>query len=164
MAPDGPTTLSPDDLQSPHPAWFFPAFLISSTLAATDYDLSYVGREQRSGANVDHAALWNHPIGAPPLALLGIQADTQQDIYIDSSSTLPIAIDLKLRAAYQDTSIQHWEKNVFAPEEIRFSDYRSVQGCVIAFHIQVLIAGNLLYDIQISSASINTGVGITASN
>jgi hypothetical protein len=163
-APDGPTSLSPDDLQSPHPAWFFPAFLISSTLAATDYDLSYVGREQRSGATVDHAALWNHPIGAPPLAALAFQTDTQQDIYIDSSSSLPISLALKLRANYQDTSIQHWEKSVFAPEEIRFSDYRSVQGGLIAFHIQVYIAGNLFYDIQISSASVNTSVVITASN
>lgn len=163
-APDGPTTLSPDDLQSPHPAWFFPAFLISSTLAATDYDLTYVGREQRAGTTVNHAALWNRPTDASPIAALAFQTDTWQDIYFDSLSSLPISLTLNLRAAYQDASIQHWDKNVFAPEEIRFSDYRSVQGCVIAFHIQVYIAGNLFYDIQISSASVNTGIGIAASN
>jgi hypothetical protein len=163
-APDGSQTLSLDALQSPHPAWFFPAFLMSSTLTATDYDLSYAGREQRVGATVDHATFWNHPIGVPPLVALAFQTDTQQDIYIDSSSSLPVSLALNLPGTYQDTSIQHWNKSVTVPEEIRFSDYRPVQGCVIAFHIQVYIARNLFYDIQISSASVNAGVAITASN
>jgi hypothetical protein len=163
-APDGPATLSPDDLQSPHPAWFFPAFLMSSTLTASDYDVSYAGREQRAGATVDHAAFWNHPIGVPPLVAFAFQTDTQQDIYIDSASSLPVSVALKLRSAYQDTTIQHRDLSVFTPEEIRFSDYRLVQGGSVAFHIQVYLVGNLFYDIQISSASVNKGVVITASN
>lgn len=163
-APDGPTTLSPRDLLSPHPAWFFPAFLMSSTLSAPDYALSYVGRETRAGVTVDDAALWNHPIGASTPISMALQTDSQQDIYIDSSTSLPVSLTSNLPGAYQDTSIQHWNKRVSVPEEIRFSDYRPIQGRVVAFHIQVYIANQKFYDIQISSVTINTGVAITPSN
>jgi hypothetical protein len=163
-APEGPQTLSEEELQSPHPAWFFPAFLMSSTLSAPDYDITYVGREQKAETILDHAALWNHPIGAPDRVVQAFQTDSQQELYIDSSSSLPVSLTLNLRGAYQDTSIQRRDKSVSVPEEIRFSDYRRVQNHTIAFHIQVYIAGNLFYDIQISSASVNTGVAITAFN
>jgi hypothetical protein len=162
-APDGSQTLSPHDLRSPHPAWYFPAFLMSSTLSDSDYAISYVGREQRAGATVDHAALWNHPVRAPLPVAVALQADTQQDIYIDSSSSLPVSITFKLRGDYQNKSIQHWNKSVFVAKEVRFSEYRQVQGRTIASHIQFYLANNLFYDIHITSVTFNTGVVITAS-
>ncbi len=39
--------------------------------------------------------------------------------------------------------------------EIRYSDYRAVNGATIPFHIQRYVNGSLQLDIQISSAQIS---------
>ena len=49
-------------------------------------------------------------------------------------------------------------------EDVRYSDYQSVQGVPVPFHIQLYIQGMLACDVQVSSATINTGVMIAAVN
>jgi hypothetical protein len=51
-----------------------------------------------------------------------------------------------------------------APVEMRFSDYQRVQGVSVAFHIQAFIQGRQIYDIQLSSATLNTGPVIPSVN
>jgi hypothetical protein len=163
ITPDGTQTLSPDSLMSPDPAWFFSAFLMSSTLASSDYVCADAGPETRAGRPVEHLAIWNYPAGMSGPVAMAIQNDTQQDLYLDSSTFLPVSLLLKLRGNYADTSLQHWGKSVLVPEEVRFSDYRQVQGRPVAFHIQLYIQGALFFDIQLSSATYNSGVVIAAS-
>jgi hypothetical protein len=160
---NGSQNLIPEDLLSPDPAWFFPTFLMASTISSSGYVCSDVGPEPRAGTSVEHLAIWYQPSGMSGPVAWAFQHDTQQDLYLDSSSLLPVSLALKLRGNYVDTSFQHWEKSVYVPEEIRFSDYRQVQGRPIAFHIQLYIEDMLFYDIQVTSATFNSGVVIAGS-
>jgi len=44
------------------------------------------------------------------------------------------------------------------PVEVRFADYRSVNGIDVPFHIQRLQNGSLMMDIAVTGASFNTGL------
>ena len=40
------------------------------------------------------------------------------------------------------------------PVQIHFSDYRTVQDCPVAYHIQVSMSGAPFWDLQVSSATL----------
>jgi len=44
------------------------------------------------------------------------------------------------------------------PTEIRFADYRNINGVQMPFRIQKLVQGSLFIDIVISQATMNTGI------
>lgn len=157
-APSGTETLSPGDLISPHPAWFFPQFLLAAVLSSSEYKASYVGSEMRMGKNVNHIAVWNEPTKSSFMLALAFHNDSQHDLYVDPATNLPTALVFKLRSSYQDSSIKHWNSSVFVPQEVRFSDYRQIQGVSIPFHIQLYLGHELISDIQLSSAVVNSGV------
>ena len=151
---------------SPNPSWFFPAFVLSEAISSSVYVSSYIGQEVQGTTSVYHLSLWpvptNSSFSSVPTNL------TRHDIYLDASTFLPVAITFNAHPydlANPNAVLTPYQGNpVDQLEEVQFSDYRSVQGHPVAFHIHTLInlgAGPLVTDIQISSVQFNTGAIIS---
>jgi hypothetical protein len=132
------------------PAGFFPAFAISRRLSNPSHIATYIRQETRDGQTVRHISVSEtasspDPPGGPTLAHL-----TQLDYFLDSSTLLPTAI----------TFNAHADNNALLdiPVEIRLSDYRSVNGAQIPFHIEKFLNNTLLLDLQFTNAQLNTGL------
>jgi hypothetical protein len=135
------------------PAWFFPTFAISRRLAR-GYVVTDIGPETRNGQQVEHISVAQpapakYPAGPPTFQHL-----TQIDFFIDSLTFLPAAISFNI----------HADNNALLdiPVEIDFSDYHSVSGVQIPFHIQKFLNNSLLLDFQVQNAAINSGLSASA--
>ena len=106
---------------------------------------------------MEHIAIWQRPINSLPASSAAyVQQQTQYDIYLDSSTSLPVAMTFT-RQFDSGVSSRFLAPVQASPsagvlEEVRYSNYQQVQGVPIAFHLQVFFQGVLHSDIQISSA------------
>ena len=73
------------------------------------------------------------------------------DFYLDSTTSLPVAVAFKTHA--DD------DMNIDIPIEIRFENYQSVSGVLVPFHIQQVGSVNL--DVVVTSVAINSGLSTT---
>jgi hypothetical protein len=169
--PDGVTyTVTTQSAQSPHPGWFFPAFVLASGLSSSSYASSYVGQETWNSVSAQHVAVWLLPSAS--LTVQPSQQIAEHDIYLDPSSMLPVGITFTAhpydQASPNGTFITRRDNTVDAMEQVQFLDYRQVQGRPVAFHLHITMkAGLLLYivsDVQLSSASFNTGATVAVPN
>ncbi len=156
------------NLLGPHPAWFYPFFVMKSGFMTTQYGAGDDGLTTWDGAAVEHLRVFRTPSSQrfshlPPNKFL--RQMTQHDIYVDSSTLLPVAMTFNVHLTANAPS------QPFVPEgtptgdyleEVRYSDYQQVQGHPVAFHIQVYFNGALAGDIQLASATFDTGVAIAA--
>ena len=133
------------------PAWF-PAFTIASLLSAQNAVVTYVGPETRNGQPVIHvAASQQFPaLSADPNAATLMQHLTQTDVYLDPTTNLPTAIAFTT----------HADNNALLdiPVELRFSDYQALNGAQIPFHVQKFLNNSLMLDLQLTSATLNSGL------
>lgn len=152
---------------SPHSCWFFPAFVLSSGLSSSAYASSYIGQETQNGSPVQHVAVWLLPSAST--AAQSSQQASQQDIYLDPSSLLPVAMTFTVHP-YDPSDpnrplVAYRGNPVDSLEQITFSDYRVVQGRSIAFHTHTTLkAGllNIVTDTQFLSVNFNSGATVTA--
>jgi len=127
------------------PAWFFPTFAIARALS-TGYVATYVGHETWNSVAVEHITLYQQSSGGDAL----LQHLSQRDIYLDSSTLLPLALTFNI---HPDN-----DAGFDIPVEIRFSDYRAVNGAQVPFHTQKYLNNGLILDLQFQSAVLNTGL------
>jgi hypothetical protein len=154
----------------PHPAWFYPGFVMKSGFAimTTQYAAGDLGPTTWNGAAVEHLEVFRLPsslrFSRLPVNKF-LKQMTQHDIYVDSSTLLPVAMTFNVHLTANAPS------QPFVPagtppgdyvEEIRYANYQQVQGHPVAFHIQVYFNGALAGDIQLASASFNTGAAMAA--
>jgi hypothetical protein len=135
-------------------SWFFPAF---TSLTGTDPTLmlSYVGLEQRGGANVYHLRSSTNfvPISSSSNTAAATSQSVQlntEDLYLDATTLLPISL---LFNTYPDNNVI-----TSIPVEIDFSSYQSVNGIVVPFHVQKYLNGSLLLDLTVTNVAVNSGV------
>lgn len=152
----------------PHPSWLFPAMILSKAITSSSYGGADQGLETRNGLQVRHLSIWQIPPVAsstpakfgPPIA--------QIDLYLDPTSLLPMSMVFSLHAFLQSnpdkTLFPYRGHSLDRSEEVDFSNYQKVGGCMVAFHVQVFQKNVLVYDIQLSSVAINTGAVIASSN
>ncbi len=129
---------------------WFPAFTLSSLLSAPNAVFIYVGQETRNGQSVIHViASQQFPALSGDGATL-MQHLTQADIFLDPSTNFPVALAFNT----------HPDNNALLdiPIEIRFSDYRSVNGAQIPFHVQKFLNNSLMLDLQFQTATLNSGL------
>ncbi|HXX20147.1 MAG TPA: hypothetical protein VEJ46_12155 [Candidatus Acidoferrum sp.] len=151
---------------APHPAVFFPAFLLGSGLSSPQYSVSYVGQETRYGTTVKHLVMWLAQ--SNPYVAVGQQRSGQHDIYIDVNSGLVRGITFTAHPYDASNPDKQFVSNRVASydnlEEVTFSDFRSVNNSIVPFQIQTslyLQNGTLASSIQFSQVSLNTGAAIT---
>jgi hypothetical protein len=130
--------------------WFFPSLSVLAQASSTNYTALYVGLETKNGVSVQHIQIvpQSSAVSAVSNQMLAQIATT--DVYLDSSSYLPVAIAF---STHPDDNA-----NLNIPVEIDFSNYQNVQGVSIPFHVQKLMNGSLLLDLTVQSAQVNTGL------
>lgn len=137
------------------PGWF-PAFAISSALSAPNAVSTYIGPETRDGQSVIHiTASQQFPTLSGHSASL-TQHLTQTEIFLDPTTNLPVALAFN---THPDN-----DAGLDIPVETRFSDYRSINGTQIPFHVQKFLNNTLLLDLQFQSATLNSGLSAAAFN
>lgn len=134
-------------------AWFFPTMSIAAGQQQGKTVIAYKGRAQRADSAVDQIvtsrSVANLNIKQKPSSTDFIKKLSTQSIYFDSVTGLPASITF---ATHPDDDAG---KDI--PVEIRFSDYRDVNGVKVPFHIEKFFNGSLLFEISVESASYNTG-------
>jgi hypothetical protein len=131
-------------------AWFFPAF--SSAYGSNpNLQISYIGPENLAGASVQHIRINRVVPGdaagtTSPLVL----HLSQTELFLDAQSSLPVAVTFNI----------HPDNNaaVDIPVEVKYSDFRPVGGMMIPFRIQQFIQNSLHLDIQLTNATLNSGL------
>jgi hypothetical protein len=133
--------------------WFCPNLVISRRLSSAAYMASYIGHETLEGQAVEHVSVSEiAPVPNPPEGVT-FEHLTQIDFYLDSTTLLPAAITYNI----------HPDNNALldVPVESRFSDYRSVSGAKIPFHIQRFLNNTLTKDLEVLNVTINSGIPST---
>jgi hypothetical protein len=131
------------------PSWFFPTFLISRVLSGTNYAISPMDAETQNGIAVEHIGIYQQPgytdQGTPTIASL-----SQIDIYLNASTLLPVSISFNT----------HPDNNALLniPIQIRFSNYQTVQGVSVPYHVQKFIQNGLALDVTITTVQLNSGL------
>jgi hypothetical protein len=133
------------------PSWFSPVAAISRLLASPETVATYVGAETLGSQSVQHISVIQRP-GASDVSLTPafITHLTQVDLYLDSTTSLPAAMRFTV----------HPEDNALLdiPIEVLFSDYQTVNGTQIPFHVQRFLNNGLVLDLQFQNAVINSGL------
>jgi len=132
------------------PAWFFPTFAITRRLSNASYVATDVGRESHNGQAVEHIVISQTSSlqslsGIAPLSHL-----TQVDFFLDSTSLLPLAIAFN---THPDN-----DAGTDIPIEIRFSDYRALNGAQVPYHVQKYLNNGLVLDFQAQTVAVNSGL------
>ena len=135
--------------------WFFPAFTLRRLISSSNYVLSYFGQSVHNGRPLLHVSatqsfLLNVSGQIPVQAPTSIQHLSQTDIYLDPATMLPVAVDFDI---HPDNDAM-----VDIPIEIRFSAYTAMNGTQIPFRIQRYVNNALALDIQIVTATLNSGL------
>jgi hypothetical protein len=121
------------------PAWFAPAPAIVHAMASPNTVATYVGAETLDSQSVQHISVSQRP-PASAFAPDIVPHLTQFDLYVDSSTFLPPAMSFNV---HPDS-----DALVDIPMEVRFSDYRAVNGTQVPFHVQQFLNNGLTLDLQ----------------
>jgi hypothetical protein len=150
---------SQTDLKLPHPAWFFPSFVLLSGVGSPDYWSSDLGTVTWGGKTVKHISIWQRfPLGQPVATSSGDKETTQTDFYLDPTTFLPVAMTFHVHIDPQDPTeliLPSASTTGDVLVQVNYSDYRSVQNRQIPFHIQLVQGNSPVMDIQISSVALD---------
>ena len=149
--PDGISHAIPSHNLFVDPVWF-PTFVVANFASYPNAAITYVGAETRDGDAVLHLSASQKYPDVPGDTGVLLQNLSKIEIYLDSSTFLPVAI----------TFDSHPDDNAFEniQTEVKFSDYRTISGAQFPFHVQKSVNGSLALDLQFQNASLNTGVTI----
>ncbi len=131
-------------------AGWFPAFTIGNLLSASNVVATYMGLETRNGASVIHISASQQFPSVPADSRVLLQHLTKVDIYLDPSTLLPVVYIYN----------SHPDNNALLdiPTEIHYSNYQTISGTQVPFHVQKFMNNTLTLDLQFQSASLNTGI------
>jgi hypothetical protein len=131
-------------------AWFFPPLLVAKVISSQDSILTDIGPEMKNAHAVEHLSASRQIAASTPSLSALLQHLSQTEIYLDSSSLLPVVLSFNI----------HPDTNALrdVPVEIRFLDYRGVNGVHVPFHVQRYLNGVLALDVQFQTAAMNTGL------
>lgn len=131
-------------------SWFFPAFTLQGVLNDTTVSVIYSGPETYAGAAAVHLILYRTVSPSPVATIKLIQKLSTVDLFLDAGSGLPLGIRFNTHPdnnALVDLSV-----------EIRFSNYKQVNGVQVPMRITKFLQGSLLLDLNVSSVQINSGL------
>jgi hypothetical protein len=137
-------------------AWFFPVLFLRRAASSAEFGLAHLGTENRDGKVVEHLSTTRQFSEMPPGIAPLMESLSQSEVYLDAATLLPASI----------TFNTHPDNDALRkmPTEIRFSDYRSVNGTQVPHHVQKYVNGGLVLDLQFDTVSLNTGLSSRAFN
>jgi hypothetical protein len=153
LDPEGVVSAIPQNNMLTDPTWFFPIFTMQRLVGSTNYVLTYIGQDTIAGqptlhvsASQNFATLANIPVQIST----AMQRLSRIDLYFDPATSLPLvlAFNVHPKADFTiDTAI-----------EIHFSDYRTVSGIEVAFRVQKYLNNGLILDLEVTDATLNSGL------
>jgi hypothetical protein len=149
--PDGVEKKIPFHNLLTEPTWFFPTFAVTRRFSG--YSVNYVGHETHKGQAVEHISAVQDFPGQLPAGAAFVDQLTQVDLFLDSTTLLPVAVSFNTHA---DSSAV-----IDIPVEIDFNDYRTVNSNKVPFHIEKYLNNSLLLDFQASSVTLNSGLPVS---
>jgi hypothetical protein len=150
VTPDGVSHSSAAHNTWSDAAWFFPALTAISTTAKPGVIAKYIGRESRNGATVEHLRFWRTGDTSHAGVANLIPRLSTMDVYLDAATMLPQALTFK---AHTDNDL-----NTDIPVEVRYSNYQPVNGLMVPFHVEKLLAGGVVLDFEVTQVSVNSGL------
>src|SRR5208282_3730699 len=134
--------------------WFFPAFTLGNLTSSQGYVLSYIGLETLNGQQVVHVSASEPFPTAPTQVSPLLRHLSQMDLYFNSTTLLPVALDFNV----------HPDNNagLDIPIEIQFSSYQPINGVQVPFHVQKYLNNDLVLDLQLNNATLNSGLTAAA--
>jgi hypothetical protein len=150
VGPDGTSHAMPSHNLMTWSAWFMPALAFGEIVSSQSSNVSYIGPETKDGVSVIHLTITRPFLDVPSDVAALMQHLSQVDVFLDDATLLPVALDFDI----------HPDNNELLdlPVEIRFSDYRSVSGVKVPFHVQKYLNNGLIFDIQLQAATLNSGL------
>lgn len=130
--------------------WFFPAFSLLGAISNPQIVFTYVGQETRSNSSVYHLRYARQVTTKSATSAQLISRLSTTDIYLDARSLLPVSVTYN---AHPDD-----DASTDIPVEIRYSDYRIVNGTKVPFRIQRLLNGGQVLDLVVQTVVINSGL------
>jgi hypothetical protein len=129
-------------------AWFFPLGTVASALSAGSRSASCA----KSSRAKDHCTL-NAPLRhAHPKSATAFERLSAEEISFDPVTSLPSSL------SYVTHPDDNFNRDI--PVEIRFSDYREVDGAKVPFRIEKLLNGGVVLEISVTSATVNSGASL----
>lgn len=127
--------------------WFFPALSMLSDYADPTLVFTDLGPEQHDGHSVEHIQAYRAYSGLPQGRADELARLSSVDYYLDSQTALPVAMAF---ATHDNRNM-----NVDVPVEIVFTQYESVSGVQVPFLVTRMWSGSPLFQISITSATLN---------
>jgi hypothetical protein len=156
--PDGVWHTMPEHNLKAEGVWFSPALLFSQLLADKTRAFQHLGTALVEGQPLEHIKVRDEspriPDKAPSQVAQLMQHLTEIDLYLDPDTSLP------LKLAFNEHPDNDASRDI--PVEIRFSDYRSVNGTQVPFRLQKFINGTLLLDVRVELATLNSNLAAGA--
>lgn len=131
--------------------WFFPALSsLASAITNASASLEYVGQETLQGLSVQHLRVFQIVSSPDANAVQLIQHISIIDIFLDSSSALPVSM----------VFTRHPDSNASIDilVEIQFSNYQLTNGIRIPLHVQQFTNGGLTLDLNLTAVTLNSGL------
>ncbi len=127
----------------------FPLAHIAASLQDLSMSLTYVGLEAKDGIQVHHIRIQKlYPQGSDPTGILGKLS--KREFFVDSSTFYVVSSE--------DMTHPRDRANVDYLHEVRFSDYRQVNGVLVPFSIAETVEGHPITTIQLIQITFNTGL------
>jgi hypothetical protein len=134
--------------------WFSPALLFSRLLADKARAFQHLGTALVEGQPLEHIKVRDGnptvPDKAPAQVAQLTQHLTEMDLYLDPNTSLP------MKLAFNEHPDNDASRDI--PVEIRFSDYRAVDGTQVPFRLQKFVNGTLLLDVRVELATLNSNL------
>jgi hypothetical protein len=124
--------------------WFLPQITVQAGAGAKDVLISYVPASDDKTAIIH---VERHPAAVRDTQTAKLLADlSAADIGVDTSTSLPQWLRFNIHPDGDAGTNLH--------VEVDFSDYRTVNGLTVPFHIQKLINESMVLDLQISEVQV----------
>jgi hypothetical protein len=150
IGPDGTVNSMANHNVLTDAAWFFPPLTVLSQVSNQNLSVIYVGPDTKNGVAVQHVQFVTQFPAMSPGAGELLSSLTTTDMYLNASSFLPVAICF---STHPDN-----DAGTNIPVEVDFSNYQSVSGVQIPFHIQKFLNGTLYLDLTVQNAILNSGL------
>lgn len=133
-------------------SWFFPAMMLRKMIFSPGLVMEDLGTEVRDEHRVEHLIVTRQfpEVHLPEHAVQLLEHASQIAVYLDSSTLLPSAVTFNTHPD-EDASRD-------IPVEIRFLDYRVVDGVKVPFHVMKFLNNGLVLDLQLETVSLNAGL------
>jgi hypothetical protein len=141
--------LKTDDAQ-----WFFPPIMLTRLSQMPGVSLAET-QEKHHGRAAEHLHIVQTADSRlPAYAIKLVEHADEMELFLDPITLLPSTV------AFNTHPERDLGRDI--PVELRFSNYRSVNGAQVPFHVQEYLNRTLVLDLEFETAQINTGITVNA--